>query len=644
MASASFVEIISHFAGYLQIFHDIARDRLQYDETLAPGRSDDYTTLRPNYNYPFTPDDLDTRGGPVPTLIADDPMDVFRGRPLKLARDSQHPDDDDFSRPPMSPKVPLPASGGGGGGHVEHHITVKYEAGGEETQLTVHQHNFMVDNDTNLSQEALAAVEPLIAALNSDAMTTIGHLVADANAEIPANWWMTQNDGGAAEFVAAHDAAWAERGGTPDEHSVPTGYYVNGELQERPAEPTPPAKFDDVPDTGHGIGQWASLGGNESINAALIADIGEGVRTMVVMGDYYKTDAIFQTNTIVDKDQVHVSGGEGTPSVTSEGNVATNIADFVQHASIYADLPTFSAGPNWIVDKVDGDYYSVHAVAQTNYLSDNDVATQVSANSHYNLVGGHNQLGNLALIIDGEIQYDLIVIQGTYHGMNVIFQNNILLNNDNIVISAGGGDPSQSVSSGHNSASNEGAIENYGGDDFRELIPGVRTIDSLLAAGATSLDPELGSAIAGHGGPLRVLYVTGDYYDVNAVWQTNITSDVNVMYQLQNEPSADLLALHPDQNVTQSANTGNNQLTNDAAIVDVNPDIIYVDGHVYTDSILVQAELLPANHHDDAVNADTDALVTELIAFVDDNQDHNCGTPTVVPSPVQADPMASVLH
>ena len=153
---------------------------------------------------------------------------------------------------------------------------------------------------------------------------------------------MTQNDGGAVEFVAAHDAAWAEREGTPDEHSVAPGYYVNGELEERPAEPTPPAKFDDLPDTGHGIGQWASLGGNESINAALIVDIGEGVRTMVVMGDYYKTDAMFQTNTIVDKDEVHVSGGEGTPSLTSEGNVATNIADFVQHPSIYAGLPTFS--------------------------------------------------------------------------------------------------------------------------------------------------------------------------------------------------------------------------------------------------------------------------------------------------------------
>ena len=522
-------------------------------------------------------------------------------------------------------------------------IRVTYQDGGEETQLTVHQYNFMHDDDTNLSADALAVAEPLIAALNSDAMTTIEHLVADANAEIPTDWWMTQNDGGAVEFVTAHDAAWAERDDTPDEHSVPAGYYVNGELEERPTEPTPPAEFDDLPDTGHGIGQWASLGNNESINAALIVDIGEGARTMVVMGDYFKTDAIFQTNTTVDHDQVSVSGGEGTPSVTSEGNVATNIADFVEHPSIYAEFPTFWAGPNWVVDVVDGDYYSVHAVLQANYLSDNDVATQVSGNSHYNLVGGHNQLGNLALIIDGEIQYDLIVIQGSYHGMNVIFQNNILLNNDNIVMSADGADSSQSVSSGHNSLLNEGSIENYGGDTFRELTPGLKMIDDLLASGAISIDPELGSAIAGNGGTLRVLYITGDYYDINAVWQTNITSDINVLYQLQNEPSPDLMALHPDGTVTQSASTGDNELTNNAAIVDVNPDVVYVGGDVYTDSILVQADLLPTNQ-DAAINADTDALVTELIAFVDDTQDQTYVTPAAIPASAHTDPMASVLQ
>ena len=263
----------------------------------------------------------------MPTLIADDPMDVFRGRPLKLLRDSQHPDDrflSAFAESERSRCRHMAAVAAA----PRHHIRVTYHEAARRRSLRSTSTTSWSTTTPICRRTPWLVVEPLITALNNDAMTTIEHLVADANAEIPANWWMTQNDGGAVEFVAAHDAAWAERGGTPDEHSVAPGYYVNGELEERPAEPTPPAKFDDLPDTGHGIGQWASLGGNESINAALIADIGEGVRTMVVMGDYYKTDAIFQTNTIVDKDQVHVSGGEGKPSVTSEGNVATNIADF----------------------------------------------------------------------------------------------------------------------------------------------------------------------------------------------------------------------------------------------------------------------------------------------------------------------------
>ena len=96
-----------------------------------------------------------------------------------------------------------------------------------------------------------------------------------------------------------------------------------------------------------------------------------------------------------------------------------------------------------------------------------------AASSHYNLVGGHNQLGNLALIFDGEIQYDLIIIQGSYHGMNVIFQNNILLNNDKIVMSADGADPSQSVSSGDNSLLNEAGLSK---------ITAATTFDELPAA------------------------------------------------------------------------------------------------------------------------------------------------------------------
>jgi hypothetical protein len=169
-------------------------------------------------------------------------------------------------------------------------------------------------------------------------------------------------------------------------------------------------------------------------------------------------------------------------------------------------------------------------------------------------------------------------------------------------------------------------------------------IQSLLDAGMTSLDPELAGALIGHGGPLKILYITGEYYDINAVWQTNITSDVDVMYQLQNQPLADLMALHPDGDVTQSVTAGGNELHNDAAIVDVNPDATYVKGEIYTDSILVQANLVPTGA-DHAVNADTHTLVTELIAFVDDHPQDTAGAPpAAIVNTVQSDPMASMLH
>ena len=158
MASASFVEIISHFAGYLQIFHDIARDRVQYDESLAPRPPGDYTTLRPNYDYRIVPEDMETAAGPVPELMPDDPIHFVRGRPLKLLHGPQDDDFDFFPRSAPNVPLPKPPGGGGGGGGVEHHVTVKYQDGGPETQLTVHQYNFMHDDDVNLSADALAAV------------------------------------------------------------------------------------------------------------------------------------------------------------------------------------------------------------------------------------------------------------------------------------------------------------------------------------------------------------------------------------------------------------------------------------------------------------------------------------------------------
>ena len=138
MASASFVEIISHFAGYLQIFQDIARDRIQYDDSLAPRPSGDYTTLRPHYDYRVAPDDMETAAGPVPAPMPDDPFHFVRGRPLKLLNG---PQDDDFDPFPHSPSsgVPLPKPvGGGGGGGADHHVSVEQVLRGDTLVIWCH--------------------------------------------------------------------------------------------------------------------------------------------------------------------------------------------------------------------------------------------------------------------------------------------------------------------------------------------------------------------------------------------------------------------------------------------------------------------------------------------------------------------------
>ena len=651
MEPAGVVEVIWHFAGYLKLFDDIARDRIEYDDAALRRPSDDYTVTLPHFDSHFTPDDMDIPVVPMPDLLPFDPPQPAHIHPAQHLAPPDHSKHDLFpSSPPLTLIWPMPSGGGDGGGGGDFHIKVRYQPGDGQSLVDVQQHNILYDNDIILPAGAFPG-QGLIAQFHSDALSTVRHMADDANAHIPSDWSIPQNGTDAAGFLASHDAAWAADGGAPDPHSVHPGFYLNGVVQD-PSTPAPdltplpiPAA---LPDTGHGLGQWVVLGSNDSSNAALIVDETHSARSMIVMGDYFKTDAMFQTNTLINHDEISMSGGTGTPSVTTAANTTTNIADFVQHPGIYTTVPVTYAGPNWSVDVVNGDYYNVHSAVQTNYLFDNDVVTQTSADTHYDLVAGANQLGNLSQILDGSIHYDLIVVQGAYHGMNVIFQNNVLLNDDRVVTTADGTDPSQSVSSGGNNLLNEGTIENYGGDTFSPLNADAKTIDGLLKDGVTSLDPSLGNAIAGNGGTFHVLYITGNYYDVNAVWQTNVTSDVNVLYQLQNQPSAGAAAYFADHTAgsgtaTQSVSIGNNSLANDAAIIDVNPDNTYVNGHAYSDSILVQANLLPA-HQDNAVNADTHALVPELIAFVNDSQDPSHHSTTTMPTIAHNDPIGSMLH
>ena len=630
-------EILWHFAGHFKIIHDIARDRIDYDPSAFHGDPEDYVTPRPAYAFAPQFEDLDGHGMPVPPLAMLDELDAARLLPIRLrsTRDSE-PDFEPLSGIPGPPIRPGGGGGGGGGGGLDKKISVTYESGGEETLLEINQYNIDSDVDVMLQGCSTPAIDCNITELSMHAEAVLHEMADGANSVIPQEWWITQSNQGVIEFLQTSNA---ERDDTPAPNSVEPGYYLNGVLQEpAPEAPLPKLELYEKPDFGNDVGQWAVTGENSSLNAALIADLTESGQTMIVLGDYFSTNAIFQTNSLIDNDQVDVKGGDA-PALLSGNNTTDNIADFIQHPGLYADISDKFSGWNWKVDVVEGDYYSIHTVTQTNLLLDDDVVVQSASDSHYEVVSGANGQINLTQVFDGTIEYDLIIVEGAYHGMNVIFQNNILLDDDEIQQIADGLNSSHDVNSGNNELINAATIETFGGDNFLPMNDDVQGLVGALSNGATSLDPEFGRLLAGSDGVVNVLYVKGDYYDVNAVWQTNVTSDVDVILQLMDDTSA---SIDPEDPGTQSVSAGNNNLINEAVILDVGATDTYVDGDVYTDTILVQANLLPTGV-DKAVNGDTETLITELVAFVDETQNEAPAAQPMASQPSD-DAIANVMH
>jgi hypothetical protein len=652
MVPGGVTEVVWHFAGYLKIIDDIARDRIVFDESPFRNVQDDYVAKLPSYDTDPDVDVLDSHGllGPEP-LVWDD-LHASRVWPVKILMPPPlRPDLDDDASGAL-PRLSWPAAPGGGGSGYDIHITVQYQDAGDQTLLHIHQVNALSDDDSLLvlpdgplsnCDEALIAAQANELTLHTE--NILQRMADEANDQIPKEWWIPQNGTGITDFADAHAKELVSLSGTPGMHSVEPGYYLNGVLQDpapTPPDQVPPPDPAPAPDFGHDLGQWAEAGGNNSWNASLIVDLSESGRSMIVMGDYFKTNAIFQTNSTMDHDHVDGVGGQGV-AFPPGADQATNIADFVQHSGIYASLTATFAGPHWNVDVVDGNYYDVHTVVQMNYLSDNDIVVQQSSDSHYVALSGGNELGNLAQVFDGSIHYDLIIVAGAYHGMNVIFQNNILLNNDFIKMIADGVDPSQSAISGQNELTNTATIENYGDDNFKPMNENLNSVVTAVGNGVTTLDPSYGTFLDGSGGTFNVLYVKGDYYDLNAIWQTNVTSDVNVILQVLGAPSAGAQALHPDGVETQSVTSGKDVLSNDAAIVDVGATNTYVNGHVYGDTILVQANLLPTDK-DHTLTHDAQTLVPELVAFVNESQGEAAAVQPVTIAPTHDDAIANVLH
>ena len=615
MVPGGVTETIWHFIGQFHHIDEVMKNRLVYEDGGISVRPDDYVAQLKEFLAKNDLDEFETDKIPfsLPGVFDTLSDPVLNGHHLRSIPPIEEADYD-VDRPARLlaqniKEVPVLI---GPPGFEMPNIAVAYSDVRDQQQVDIHQLNAMLDDDLLLMTDG-TGVETLH---HFDIDAALERLIADAKGEVPEDLAIWQpGTASIVDFVVARDVATAE-GGDPSQYSVEPGRYVNGERTAPPPESPETPETDPKPELDHALkGQWAILGGNEATNAALIGDLKEGTNTMIVLGDFYKTNAIVQTNSYIDNDSVDISS-TGRQNVITGGTIADNIAAFEQHAGPYAEFPAMFAGIHWNVEVLKGDFYDINVLVQENVLRDNDVTVQNTSLTHYEVHVGENEQINATKIIDGNVKYDLIVIGGDYHGANWIFQHNVVLDSDIIKIAAtgdAGATTGQSVSTGANELLNDAKIVSYGDDVFAKPTENMESLVAALAEEQSSLSTSYGWFVPGNGsGVLNVLYVTGDYYDINVIWQTNIISDVDTAIQfLGKAPPADLAG---DGSLTQSVASGGNLATNEAIIVDAGATSSFVMGDVYQDTILIQGNLVGENN-DKVSFGDPSALVSEIIAF-----------------------------
>ncbi|NJO53503.1 MAG: hypothetical protein HC829_00490 [Bacteroidales bacterium] len=603
-------ELIWHFVGHLRLDEDHARGRIQYEDAEA-GRVLEDGIGRVKETTPRHEELADSESTPVafasfpgvtPMPQADFPIAANYAAPVSVAP----VEDIQFKVPPRLAPAPAPGSIGGHG--YPESIGPEYR----QTLFDARQTNQLNDCDVVSSDLTWAGELPVAKQTHS-----LDELLASAQAEIPADF--AALSGGSSQAAIAFARGLGSEGSDGQfAHSTPIepGNYHNGErLADDETLPTEfSAIVPEMPEPTNGptgdLGittQAAELGANGVYNAALIADANGACGTLVVLGDKFTLNAIVQVNVYSDDDHINAAGivsGE----VSGGGNQANNVAEvsFTETAI----MPGAKTGTPFRVDIVEGDFYDVRALFQSNDARDDDAVTLTSS-GHYSLVQtGGNQMVNLADLRDFDFTnyYDVIVIGGCYYDLNMIIQLNVLLDNDAISLS-GSDDGSGTVNSGGNSLLNSAQLAMYGAGNVQPLADGmgdfVGTLTSDDPSGASS---EWGFSDGGDG-YIDVLYVTGDYFDINLLWQMNVVSDVDAAaLEADGSPS--------ETAATQVVSTGANELQNEAIIVDVGAmSGEYIGGDVYEGSILIQANLVESD--DDTVIGDTDTLVPEVIAFTD---------------------------
>jgi hypothetical protein len=357
---------------------------------------------------------------------------------------------------------------------------------------------------------------------------------------------------------------------------------------------------------------WA--GGNMLVNEAFDTNKSLFGTVTAVKGDHFELNLIAQINVISDTDAVGetLSNWNTAPQVSATFNLASfNRIDVASPAKPAADATAFPKF--WAVTEITGDLTVMNWTKQLNLVSDHDRTIVSSSGVTTTLSTGENKVFNTLDLANLGKYYDLILVGGSLIEASVIKQINVLLDNDIVgAVKGFSTTGTGSLSTHDNLLWNQAAITNIGGADrFGALSEGYRSTLDDFASGKKMLSADVlqDSAFSGLMG-LRVLYISGNLYDLHYVSQTNVLGDSDQIALAMNKGLAGAGA---DWSIT----TGSNALINVASIFDVDSTgKTYVGGEKYTDEILIQTDIIATNPVLGAQNADH--LVNEAVVFLGD--------------------------
>ncbi|QFT72267.1 type I secretion protein [Ruegeria sp. THAF33] len=367
-------------------------------------------------------------------------------------------------------------------------------------------------------------------------------------------------------------------------------FHQPEEAGEDEAESMLPAEWEQSKDPDFDDGHLVVTGGNLAINAVSASVGWVDAPYIAVGGQAISLTAISQVALVSDWDVGAPGTGSGTNVIqSSKIEVEGRDAPWLDNGAGTTGQPEFI-----VVDWVHGDLVVANFVKQVIDGTDIDnIQTEISAASTLYALGD-NEMFNVTDIVQLGSFYDLIMIDGNMISVDMLYQTNVLMDDD--IIS--GGMPGAMAGDDDNVIMNDASVKTIGEDTHQGLQ---QNLSDAMALDQTDMDALenalLNDPLFAGMEQMRVLKIDGDLLQVNIVEQVTMMLDQDQI-DLSGPSAADTEVV-----------AGSNALLNSVNLTKMGVDstIMAADGS-YSDLLLHQASLIDVPDNQEITDMTNEAI------------------------------------